>query len=506
MPQEPVSQESMPHDELTVKTVAGDMRGAWDGDIRVFRGVPYAAPPVGPLRFAPPQPMPAWSGIRDATVDGPIAPQGRSRLAHVMGDFERPQSEDCLTLTLWAPRTTEHERRPVLVWIHGGAFSSGAGSLPWYAGERFAAADGIVAVSINYRLGALGFLHLPGVSDGNLGLRDQVAALQWVRANIRAFGGDPENVTVVGQSAGAGSIAALLTMPPAGGLFRRAIMQSTPFGRTARRREEAERIGRRFLELCGLKDGERERLKTLPVAALLTAQGEIGRLEKKFADAAAPFGLTIDGTTIPGDIAPALDGGTGAQVDIMIGTTREEMMAFYCRDPEVLNAAPAAVSGVFEGFFKGEARAVEETIRRTRAARTGAAVLEALFTDRVFLAGTLRFAEARSRQGRPAYVYQFDWAPPGGLLACHCIEIPFVFDNLANWADAPMLKGADPAELAGLTQAMHRAWAAFARTGNPNHEALPEWPAYDVPDRQTMRFDRVIGPVKDLAGQSMRRA
>lgn len=486
--------------DLTVTTSAGELRGSREHGVRVFRGIPYAAPPVGGLRFAPPEPMPAWTGVRDATKDGPIGPQGRSRLAHVMGDFERPHGEDCLTLTLWAPPPPEHRLRPVLVWIHGGAFSSGAGSLPWYSGERFAADDGIVAVSINYRLGALGFLRLPGVSDGNLGLRDQIAALQWVRANIRAFGGDPDNVTVVGQSAGAGSISALMTMPSASGLFRRAVLQSTPFGRTARRREDAERIGRRFLELCGLKDSERERLKTLPVAALLAAQGELGRLEKKFADAAAPFGLTIDGTTIPGDIGAALDAGAGASVDVMVGTTREEMMAFYCRDPEVLNATPAAVRGLLEGLFKGEAQAVEAEIRRTRAARTGAAVLEALFTDRVFLAGTLRFAEARARHGRPAYVYQFDWPSPGGFLACHCIEIPFVFDNLANWPDAPMLKGADPAELAGLAQAMHRAWVAFAHTGSPNHDGIPEWPVYEPGDRQTMRFDRVIGPVRDLAG------
>ena len=496
----------MSQDDLTVTTTRGDIRGALENGVRVFRGVPYAGPPVGELRFALPQPMPAWSGVRLATADGPIAPQGRSRLAHVMGEFERPQSEDCLTLTVWAPEPrSERGRCPVVLWIHGGAFSSGAGSLPWYSGERFAADDGIVAVSINYRLGALGFLCLPGVSDGNLGLRDQVAALQWVRANIAAFGGDPDNVTVIGQSAGAGSIAALMAMPSAVGLFRRAILQSTPFGRAARRREDAERFGRRFLELCGVKESERGRLKTLPVATLVGAQGELGRLERKFADAAAPFCLTADGTVVPDDVPAALVGGAGAQVDVMIGTTREEMMAFYCRDPEVLNAAPAAVSGVFEALFQGDGRAAEDEIRRTRASRTGAAVLDALFTDRVFLGGTVRFAEARAARGRHVYLYQFDWPSPGGFLACHCLEIPFVFDNLANWPDAPMLKGAEPAETVGLAQAMHRAWAAFARTGNPNHDGIPRWSIYDAADRITMRFDRVIGPAKDLAGRSWRR-
>ena len=220
-------------EDLVVRTKAGELRGARENGIAVFRGVPYAAAPVGELRFAPPQPVPAWRGVRDASQDGPIPPQGRSRLAHVMGDFERPQSEDCLTLNIWTP-AADSKKRPVLVWIHGGAFASGAGSLPWYSGERFAANGDVVVVSINYRLGALGFLCLPGVSDGNLGLLDQVAALRFVRDNIAAFGGDPDNVTVVGQSAGAASIAILMTMPQARGLFRRAILQSTPFGRMSR--------------------------------------------------------------------------------------------------------------------------------------------------------------------------------------------------------------------------------------------------------------------------------
>src|SRR5580704_6891514 len=173
-----------------VRTKAGALRGAVENGVTVFRAVPYAAPPIGALRFAPPRPVAAWQGVRDATKNGPIAPQARSRLAHVMGDFERPQSEDCLALTIWTP-AVDAGRRPVLVWIHGD----------------------VVAVSINYRLGALGFLCLPGVSSGNLGLLDQVAALRFVRDNIAAFGGDPANVTVVGQSAGASSIAILMTMP-----------------------------------------------------------------------------------------------------------------------------------------------------------------------------------------------------------------------------------------------------------------------------------------------------
>jgi para-nitrobenzyl esterase len=491
-------------EQQVVSTSAGELRGAVENGVTVFRGIPYAAPPVGPLRFQPPQPPAKWSGVRDATKDGPIAPQGRSRLAHVMGDFERPQSEDCLTLNLWTPGTTG--KRPVILWIHGGAFSSGAGSIPWYSGERFAANGDVVAISINYRLGALGFLYLPGISNGNLGLQDQVAALTWVRENIARFGGDPANVTVVGQSAGAGSIAALMTMPSAKGLFRRAILQSTPFGRMSRAKADAQRIGERFLDVLGLKPAEADKLRSLPVEKFLAAQGQLGGLEKKFADAAAPFGLVVDGTVISGDIAAALADGASSDVDVMVGTTREEMAAFYTADKDVQTADEAKVMGVFEMLFKGDARRHYDEIRRRRASTSSSAVLGELYTDRVFLDGTLRFAEARAARGHQAYVFQFDWQSPAGHESCHCIEIPFVFNNFANWPDAPMLKGADPVETAGLANAMHHAWIAFARSGNPNHPGLPRWPAYDAKSRMTMRFDTVMGAVSDLAGVASRAA
>lgn len=488
-----------------VRTSSGTLRGRHEDGLLVFRGVPYAKPPVGPLRFAPPEPMPPWSGTRDALADGPIAPQGRSRLAHIMGDFERPQGEDCLTLTLWTP-AADSKKRPVVLWIHGGAYSSGAGSLPWYSGESFAKNGDMVAVSINYRLGALGFLYLPGLSDGNLGLRDQVMALRWVRDHIAAFGGDPDNVTVVGQSAGAGSIAAHMTTPAARGLFRRAILQSAPFGRIGRQADDAERIGRRLLEVLGLKSDQADQLRSMPVDRLLAAQGKIGPLEKKFADAAAPFGPALDGRYLPKDIAAALKAGDGKDIDTMIGTTREEMAAFYCIDPDVQNASTEQVMGVFERLFPGQARAYYDDIRRSRASGSGAAILGDLLSDHVFRLGSLRLAAWRADQDKPAHVFQFDWqSPTPGFESCHCLEIPFMFDNFANWPDSPMLRGARPAELDGLAKAMHDAWTAFARSGDPNHPGLPRWPAYRPEGRMTMRFDTVIGPVSDLAGLSWRK-
>ena len=489
--------------EPVVRSNSGELRGAVENGVLVFRGVPYAAAPVGDLRFQPPQPAPAWQGVRDATKDGPIPPQGRSRLAHVMGDFERPQSEDCLTLNIWTP-AADAKKRPVIVWIHGGAFSSGAGSLPWYSGERFAANGDIVAVSLNYRLGALGFLCLEGVSDGNMGLLDQVAALRFVRDNIAAFGGDPDNVTVVGQSAGAAAIAILMTMPQAAGLFRRAILQSTPFGRMSRTLADSQRIGRRLLDVLGLKPGEAGKLKSLPSATFVAAQGEVARLEKKFADAQAPFWPVIDGKVYPGEALSALKAGAGSGIDTMIGTTREEMAAFYCIDQEVAKADAAAVEGVFASLFPSGHKAVYDEIRRMRASNASAALLGDLMSDAMFRIGSLRMAETRADQGRPAYVYQFDWQSPAGFESCHCLEIPFVFNNLSDWTDSPMLKGADPLVMRGLAEAMHRAWIAFIRTGKPDHAGLPPWPVYRREDRMTMRFDAVIGPVSDLAGLNWR--
>ncbi len=466
-------------ENLVVRTKAGELRGTRENGIAVFRAVPYAAAPVGELRFAPPQPTPSWRGTRDASQDGPIASQGRSRLAHVMGDFERPQAEDCLTLNIWTPGV-DSTKRPVLVWIHGGAFSSGAGSLSWYSGERLAANGDVVVVSINYRLGALGFLYLPGVSSGNLGLLDQIAALRFVRDNIVAFGGDPDNVTVVGQSAGAASIAILMSMPRTEGLFRRAILQSTPFGRIARTPDDAHRIGRRLLEVLGLKPEQAEHLKSVPPDRFMAAQGEVARLEKKFANALAPFWPVIDGDIIPGEIAPALEAGAGAGIDTMIGTTREEMAAFYCIDDDIAKADHAAIEGVFASVSKSDHQLHYDEIRRMRASGTNAALLGDLMTDAMFRIGSLRVAEWRADQGKPAYVYQFDWQSPAGFevlsLSRNSVRVQ-QFCRMARLADAQGRKaGGDPGSRGGDAGRLDRV-CANRQTGSSAPAGVAALPA-----------------------------
>jgi para-nitrobenzyl esterase len=493
---------SAPHDGLIVETTEGRLRGTAEGGARVFRGVPYAAPPVGPLRFRPPQPPAPWQGVREAVRHGPIPPQNRGRLAALMGDFDRPQGEDCLSLTIWAP-APDGPPAPVILFLPGGAYMTGAGSLDWYDGARFAEA-GLVFVGVNHRLGALGYLHLPSLSTGNLGLRDQRAALLWVRDNIAAFGGDPGALTLMGQSAGGAAIAALLTMPDLRGAVRRAIIQSPSLGRLVRDPGSARQAAARFLALLGLDEERAERLRAVPVADLLAAQAAFARSEKRFADTRPPFQPVREDALFRGDVLAALRAGAAAGVDVVIGTTGEEMAAFYAQDAEVKAADEARVREVFvELLGPGHAAALEAYRRSLPSARPDR-LLGALYTDLWFRGPSLALAEAQAANGAAAQVYQFDWPSPAGHGACHCLDLPFVFGNLAAWRQAPMLAGADPEEMAGLGRAMHGAWCAFARGGRPDHDDLPPWPPYEERRRITMRFDRVITPVGDPAGRSWR--
>lgn len=490
-------------EHTTVRTKQGELRGlAGDGFV-VFRGVPYAAPPVDALRFAPPLPAEPWRGVRNATEHGKIAPQNRSRLAHIMGDFQREHGEDCLSLTIWVPEGRT-ERLPVVVWLHGGAFTTGAGSLDWYSGESFARA-GLIVVGVNYRLGALGFLYRPGLSPGNLGHLDQVAALRWVQENIAAFGGNPQLVTLMGQSAGGASIGSLLAMPPAQGLFRRAIMQSPALQRLNPSTDDATENAGRLLEMLRVPADRPEKLRAVPVADILAAQGELGRRGMRFADPVTPFRPVLDGTIVPQDSIAAAKAGASAGIDILIGTTREEMAAFYTMDDSVPKAPEAQIRAQFDHVFGADGRAHYNEYRRLRLDQRPAAALADLYSDILFRAPSLKLAEAQAGHRRPAYVFQFDWQSPSGFEACHCLELPFTFDNFAHWQGAPMLKGGDQAAMARLARIINRAWIAFAKTGDPNHDELPHWPRYELDRRMTMRFDSVVEPVGDPAGRAWRR-
>ncbi len=478
------------------RTSLGVLRGAVESDVCTFRAVPYAAPPVGARRFALPEAPEPWTGERDATRDGPIAPQPPSRLRAAMGDFDLPQSEDCLTLTISTP-APDGARRPVIVFLHGGAFWTGAGSLPWYSGAALARHGDTVVVGVNHRLGALGFMHLPGVAPPNLGLHDQFAALAWVAREIEAFGGDPENITVAGQSAGGLSVLAMLGSPKARPHFRRAIVQSAPFGRMLRSRADAAKIGEAMQRELGLSDASDWR--EVPFERINAAQVAVARSMVAFASTVPPFIPVADHELLGDDVIGAAVAGA-TRHDLMLGWTRDEMAAFFSPSPDMAAASDATVRGVFTRHFGDAAdEAIAEYRQRTHLPGTSG-LLGAMLGDASFGAGLLAFAERLAALGRPAHVYRFDFAAPGNAFgACHCIELPFMFDTVADWP-APMLAGADPRTLASLAARMRDAWVAFARTGDPSHAGLPGWATHGA-DGATMLLDAQCRLEADPAGR-----
>jgi para-nitrobenzyl esterase len=471
-------------DEPVAQTALGNLRGVFTDGVAAFRSVPYAAPPIGELRFAPAAPVRAWTGLRDATRHGPIAPQLPSRLGVAMGNFSRPHDEDCLTLTICTP-APDGKARPVLVWLHGGAWISGAGSLDWYDGARLAREGDLVFVGVNYRLGALGWLHRPGIVDAEAGTSDMIAALAWVRDHIAGFGGDPASVTVMGQSAGATSIGRLLMLADARGLFRRVIMQSGGFGRgayaSAVATERADQL-LRLLDIDPHASTALTRLRSADVRHLLVAQGELARANARFAQTMPMFMPVLPSAMPQAEMLGAIADGAGGK-DVLIGATADEVHAFFAADPGMENPPADALVARFGG---------EAALARYRARRPGGSAMDLLAdlgTDETFLLPFIRLAEAVAARGGNAYAYLFDWAPPRSRFkSCHCIDLPFVFGNFDAWGDAAMLAGGDAAQMADLSAAIRRAWIAFVRTGDPQHDSLPAWPRHDADRRPTMRF------------------
>ena len=503
-------------DPTLVALPAGQLRGATEGGLTVFKGVPYAAPPVGADRWRPARPHPGWSGIRDASGYGPSAPQPfREEGDPVLGGHGAPPfDEDCLTLNVWTPGA-DGAGRPVLVWIHGGGFVSGSGSMPTYSGETFARDGDLVAVTLNYRLGPLGYLYFgpedhtgpeaDAEADANFWLTDQLAALRWVRENIAAFGGDPDNVTVAGQSGGAVSTAALAGHPEGRRLFRRAILQSPPLGLHVPTRAESLERTAAFLEITGAKDVEE--LRTVPWQRLVEAMAEMFGRTMMWGYWPTPFLPVLDGATLPRHPADALLDGPGADLDLLIGWTREEANFGFGLDPTYAAATREQVVARAADSFGDRAAEAYSGYQEARPGARPVDVLMDLISDELFRVPGVEVAERRAAAGRPAWVYQFDLPTPahqGRLGAAHCLELPFVFDNFDAWSRAPFVAGIDPVVRDGLAATMHRTWIAFVRTGDPNHPGLPHWPRYDRETRTTMRFDSVVETVDDLAGPSRR--
>ena len=490
--------------DVPVTVAGGELRGtAADGnpDIVAFRGVPYAAPPVGDLRWKPPRPVVAWDGVRDAAAPGPICMQtGPAWVRAPDAGEDDPESEDCLFLDIWAPRESR-EPRPVMVWIHGGGFFNGAGSLPIYDGARIAE-HGVVLVSINYRLNVFGFFAHPALSaesphgaSGNYGLMDMVAALEWVRDNIATFGGDPQRVTIFGESAGGGAVMALLLAPQAAGLFHRAISGSTwVYGWDRALREPvgagstAEAQGIRIAESLGATGATS--LATLRAAAAqalqAAANADAGSLLMRTGYVWAP---NVDGWIVPSDPLGMYEAGLQHDVPLITGMNADEGISVARRaNVEDREAFEAHVRTVYPGV--ADELIAHYGVDSPEAARSQMAQL----VHDMSFAGPVRVqAEAHAKVSAPVWLYHFTRVPPTALGAAvggayHGGELVYVFGTMAAGPGPP---GGRPHPMAvhgdwtetdrRLSETMIAYWTEFAATGNPNRDDLPAWPEFDPP-------------------------
>lgn len=478
--------------EPVVETTGGKVRGLNEAGLFVFKGIPYAAPPTGELRWLPPQPVLKWQGVRDVSAFGAAPPQLPSDMLPFENSLfhnSEPQSEDCLFINIWTPGI-DKKKRPVMFWIYGGAYVSGSGSQPLYRGDVLAKRGDVVVVTMNYRLGVFGFLNLTEVTGGkipatgNEGLLDQIAALQWVRDNISAFGSDPGNVTVFGESAGSMSIGCMLAMPAARGLFHKAIMESgTP--KPVKPLPACVEVSQQFLEICSLKSGDIEAIRSLSTESLLDAQHKL-----------TPGGGTVttplvDGKVITEKPMELLKTGSGKEVPTLVGTNLEEWKLFISEHQDYIKIDEARLLQIFQKAAPGkDIGRVVDIYRRNRNSRgepaTPGDLYMAIQTDLGFRLPATRVAEAQCRNGQKAYHYIFTWKSPAlnGLMgSCHLLEIGFVFGTYD-----PVFCGSDPA-VKSLSTKMQDAWLAFARTGNPSYQSVGDWPYYDG-KRQTMMLGR----------------
>jgi para-nitrobenzyl esterase len=469
-------------DPITVDTTSGPVHGRHKEEVCLFAGLPYAAPPVENLRFKPPQPHEPWTEPYAAFKFGPAAPQvatgGMTDSAPVRWD------EDCLTLNISTP-ACDDRKRAVLVWIHGGGYRTGQGSIPWYNGARFNHQGDIVVVSINYRLGALGFADLSHLGDDYAlsavsGTLDQIAALQWVHNNIANFGGDPRQVTIAGESAGGFSVATLLGCPGAQGLFHRAIPQSGAAHHTLPK-SAAEKTTEQFLEY--LDNPDSMTLAALDVETILSAQtATIGDLEggagvmNKLGVAVSPFYPAHGNALLPQSPLTAITAGCGSDVAVLTGTNADETTLWgygkVDQDKLVRIADSYGANSALEAYRHERPKADAEQL------------LIAMTTDHMFRIPAIRLAEARANHTSDTWMYLFKWASRafgGKLRATHALEIPFAFDNLDRaGVDAFIGPGDKPQHVADV---MHGAWINFINLGDPG------WARYDLAQRNTMTFD-----------------
>lgn len=496
--------------DCVIETSYGPVRGRDAGLATVWRGIRYAAPPVGDLAFRAPEPPLRWTEVADATTFGPACPQ--PVLPKMPVELGAPQGGDCLRLNIWAPADTgPGAGKAVMMWLHGGAYLLGSGSQALYDGRRLATGGDVIVVTVNYRLGALGFLDLSSFDtgrrrfDSNIGLRDVLAALRWVRDNIAAFGGDPDKVTLFGESAGAGIVTSLLAVPAAEGLFARAIAQSSP-ATSVYDRSRARRVAVRVLDKLGIAPSEVERLPWTPTAAILTAAQEVFDEVPVRSPGTLAFVPIIDGDLLTDNPVKLAQEGRSQAVPLIIGTNKHEAALFRLMRSPLMPITPHAITSMFD-----QIAAEQPDLQLPTEAQIGSAYSRLrrtarplnIATDVGFRMPSVWLAEAHS-QVAPTYMYRFDYSTPLLKLllvgAAHATELPYVWGNFGGPQDPTLKLGGTKTALA-VSRRMRSRWANFAVQGSPMGPAgEPDWPTYDEHDRACLIIDKrdsVAGNVDD---------
>lgn len=484
-----------------IKTISGPVKGERLGSVNRYLGIPYAQSISGKNRFLPPQPVEPWKKALKATRYADSSPQQKEEFTSPVSPAFMPpdyvdRSDDCLALNVWAPADVK-EKLPVMVWLHGGGWTSGSGSCQVYDGENLARRGDVIIVTINHRLGLSGFTDFSRVLGGdyadsaNLGLQDIHAALTWVKNNIAAFGGNPDLVTIFGESGGGWKVSSMLSSPPAEGLFHRAVIQSGPLTR-AMSHKQADSIAQAVLTALDIDETSLEKLNLLSTADIVAAEAEVMKtFPMQTPGFPGGFWPVLDETWMPQHPFEPVASASSRNIPLMIGQTGTEFSLFMLQDEAAYHQDDEQLTSRIEATFGKEvAASMIETYKKAFPEYDPSGLWFRMYSDYVMGALSLAIADARSAEGNaPVYAYRFDWKTPmmdGKLHSPHTIEIPFVFDN-ANGTGGMITGGGERVEK--LAETVSSAWVHFAKTGKPAAKGLPEWPEYSSQERSAMHID-----------------